>query len=111
MIFNNPININKITLSNDDYGGSSESIALYVKTGASIMQLSQRDAVSSAGDETNKAMMKFFIRRTPKTFALNNSEYQIVTLANNEVWNIENVDHFTLKHKKIIIIFAHRFEG
>ena len=110
MKFNNPININKKTLSNDAYGGGSETFALYVKTGANIMQLSQRDSVSSAGDETNKAMMKFFIRRTPKTFALNNSEYQIVTVANNEVWHIENVDHFSLKNKKTIIIFAHRFE-
>ena len=110
MKFNNPININKITLTNDDYGGGAKTSELYVKTGANIMQLSQRDSVSSAGFESNKSMMKFFIRSTPKTFTLNSSDYEIVILANNELWLIENVDHFTLKNKKTIIIFARRFE-
>ena len=109
MNYNQTIIIQKKTVTKDVAFQDVENWTSYMKVGATIMQLSQKDAVSSGGDETNKTMMKFEIIRTPKTFLLNNVDYQIVTVQDNEVWEIENIDKYSLMHKNIIKIFAKRF--
>ena len=110
MNFNKPIDIQTKTVTKDRSGQDIENWTLLVKTGANIMQLSQREQVSSSsgGQEVEDIMMKFEIRRTSQNYNLNSSTHRIRTLDPEYYWEIINVDHFSLKHRNIIKIFARR---
>ena len=79
----------------------------FFQTEANIKTLNKNDFYALGGIK-NKNLVKFEIERNDITVFLNNTDYRIVTLLNDFVWNIEVIDTQRAKRKGMVNIYGYK---